>query len=262
MTGGTNYSGHFLVEAKRKGYNIPFDLLRKWKNYQSKKARSWSRGSETYNDDLVQAYRLYTLALNGTPEVGAMNRLRESNKISIRAKWRLAAAYALIGRAAAAKSLIEKEPMLATRQSNYYYYGSVTRDNAMILETLSLLKMQTEGLTLFRSIADDLSDQQWMSTQTTAYALLSILKFSGVDQTSKGLLAAYKFGQGANTNLETAMPMKLIDVPIRDGKNGRVTVTNRGEGVLFARLIKTGRPLAGDETASANGLRGNNRLYR
>ncbi len=252
---GTNYAGHFLVEAKNQGYSIPSGLMRKWKQYQSQKAKRWARGGQRYNDDLVQAYRLYTLALSGSPEVGAMNRLREDNRLSSRAKWRLAAAYALIGRSNVAKSLIEQEPTKATRESNYYYYGSVTRDDAMILETLGLLNMQTEGLELLRSIAERLSADQWMSTQTTAYALLSVIKFSGLDQTSKGLVADYKLNSLGSESLETATPVKLIDVPVRGVNPGKVEVTNRGEGVLFVRLINTGKPLAGNETASSNGLR-------
>lgn len=252
---GTNYAGHFLVEAKAKGYSIPSSLLRKWKNYQSRRARNWAKGSTRYNDDLVQAYRLYTLAMSGSPELGAMNRLREDLKLSSRAKWRLAAAYALVGRAEAAKKLIDQEERAATRQSTYRYYGSVLRDNAMILETLGLLKMQTEGLTLLRAVAEDLSADRWMSTQTTAYGLISVIKFSGVDQTSKGLEAEYSLNGGGTQTLETATPIKLIDVPL-DGNSGRnISVVNRGEGVLFARLIKTGRPVAGNETASSNGLR-------
>ena len=46
-----------------------------------------------YGGDLVQAYRLYLLALAKAPELGAMNRLKEYKFITPEAKWRLAAAY-------------------------------------------------------------------------------------------------------------------------------------------------------------------------
>ncbi|WP_421978262.1 alpha-2-macroglobulin family protein [Roseivirga seohaensis] len=250
---GTNYAGHFLMEAKDKGYNIPSNLLRNWTKFQSRKAKNWMRHGR-YNDDLMQAYRLYTLALAQSPELGAMNRLREDNGLSLEAKWRLAAAYAVAGKVNVAKELIASEPKVSKAKSNYYYYGSQTRDNAMILETLGLLKMQNEGMTLLRTVADDLSDDRWMSTQTTAYSLLSVIKFSGVDKTSKGLEAAYVLNSGASQSIETAKPVKLIDVPVDGAKAGAVKVENKGEGVLFARVIKTGQPLAGNETAASNGL--------
>jgi alpha-2-macroglobulin len=250
---GTNYAGHFLLEAKDKGYNIPSNLFRKWKAYQSKRARSWARNGD-YDDDLVQAYGLYTLALAQSPELGAMNRLREDNALSLEAKWRLAAAYAVSGKASVAKELIATAPKTSARKSNYYYYGSQTRDNAMILETLGLLKMQNEGLNLLRDIAENLSEDRWLSTQTTAYALLSVIKFSGVGQTSKGLEANYTLNSGKSEELGTAKPLKLIEIPVEGAKAGKVKVSNNGEGILFARIIKTGQPLAGEEAAASSGL--------
>lgn len=250
---GTNYAGHFLIEARDKGYNIPANLFRKWQAYQSKRAKSWAR-SGNYNDDIVQAYRLYTLALAQSPELGAMNRLREDNALSLEAKWRLAAAYAVAGKASVAKDLIASAPKSAPRKSNYDYYGSETRDNAMILETLGLLKMQNEGLTLLRDVAENLSADRWLSTQTTAYALLSVIKFSGVGQTSKGLDLSYALNSANSEDLQTAKPLKLIDIPVEGAKPGKVKVTNKGDGILFARIIKTGQPLAGNETASSSGL--------
>src|SRR5690606_5159679 len=76
----TSYAGHFLIEAERKGYYVPADILRQWKQYQRRVAQAWQRTSNQFNGDLMQAYRLYTLALSGSPEMGAMNRLRESGK--------------------------------------------------------------------------------------------------------------------------------------------------------------------------------------
>jgi uncharacterized protein YfaS (alpha-2-macroglobulin family) len=74
---GTSYGGHFLAEAELKGYFVPADMMKRWKKYQKNKALEWRRSDTYYNSDLMQAYRLYTLALAGSPELGAMNRLRE-----------------------------------------------------------------------------------------------------------------------------------------------------------------------------------------
>ena len=55
-----------------------------------------------------QAYRLYTLALAGAPEQGAMNRMKEQANLPLQAKWRLAAAYALTGKMKPAEELVFK----------------------------------------------------------------------------------------------------------------------------------------------------------
>lgn len=56
--------------------------------------------------DFQQAFRLYTLAMAGAPEHGAMNRMKELPTLSQQAKWRLAAAYALNGKEKAAGELV------------------------------------------------------------------------------------------------------------------------------------------------------------
>ena len=78
----TSYAGHFMTEAERKGYSIPADFRQKWISYQRKVSQDWRfdpKFRQTAND---QAYRLFTLALAGAPERGAMNRLRESTGYS------------------------------------------------------------------------------------------------------------------------------------------------------------------------------------
>lgn len=251
---GTNYAGHFLLEAKDKGYFIPTKLVREWTKYQRKKARSWSRYS-AYNDDLMQAYRLYTLAKAQAPELGAMNRLREDNGLSMEAKWRLAAAYAIVGRAQVAKEMINDLPIESVKKTRYYYYGSRLRDNAMILETLGLLGMQSEGLTLLRSVAKELSQDRWMSTQTTAYGLLSVIKFAGADKASSGMKASYQVNNATIQEVSTAKPIVIVDAGVKGKESTQFKVNNKGEGVLFVRVIKRGQPLAGQEKPISQGLR-------
>lgn len=113
---GTNYAGHFLILAQTKGYSLPSGMLDDWKRYQKQKAVDWSPNPNSnihdgyYYTDLVQAYRLYLLALAGSPELGAMNRLREYNYLSNEGRWRLAAAYKLAGQPEVALRLIARLP--------------------------------------------------------------------------------------------------------------------------------------------------------
>lgn len=57
----TNYVGHFLLEARKKGYHVPEDLFNNWLNYQLETARG------NQGDRLTRAYRLYLLALADNP---------------------------------------------------------------------------------------------------------------------------------------------------------------------------------------------------
>ena len=101
----------FLTLAQEKGYAVHPNVLNKWKRFQRAAAQNWRMPQEASNwqiwqSELQQAFRLYTLALAGAPEYGAMNRMKEQPGLSIQAKWRLAAAYALTGKMKPAGELV------------------------------------------------------------------------------------------------------------------------------------------------------------
>src|SRR5690606_19377248 len=65
----TNYIGHFLIEAQAKGYVLPPGMLDNWRRYQRGKAQSWAPNQYNWRGgDLIQAYRLYLLALAKSPD--------------------------------------------------------------------------------------------------------------------------------------------------------------------------------------------------
>jgi len=45
---GTNYAGHFLLEAQKLGYNLPPNLIDRWKKAQAKTARNWRQAQPIY----------------------------------------------------------------------------------------------------------------------------------------------------------------------------------------------------------------------
>jgi uncharacterized protein YfaS (alpha-2-macroglobulin family) len=260
---GSNYGGHFILEAKNLGYRLPPNMLSRWTKFQKKLARQWTYKSGGFRDhgiynhnDLMQSYRLYTLALAGEPETGAMNRMRESDGISAQAKWRLAAAYALIGKPEIAKALIEKLPTeIAAYSELGGTYGSDLRDQGMILETLTLMKDMNDAADLVKSVSEKLSSQRWFSTQTTAYCLLAIGKFAKGGFSDENLKFAFQIGNGKTINAGSESPMMQVAVPVDEDNNRNINVKNTTQGVLYARLILTGQPLIGDQTAASENLK-------
>lgn len=251
---GTNYAGHFLIEAEKKGYIVPSELLKKWVSYQTTKARNWT--DDGNHSQLIQAYRLYTLALAEKPEIGAMNRLREKSKLSDDTKWRLAAAYQLTGKNKIALELVYN---LNTNVQKYcemdYTFGSDVRDKAMILETLSLLDMRKKAFDLLKEISDELSKNTWMSTQTTAYSLIAVSKFVSKNMTSQQLSFSYKFNGGNIESKTSRNSVYQVDVPIKTTANSKLNVKNTSKGIMYARLILEGIPEVGETTDSENDLR-------
>ncbi len=240
---GSSYAGHFLLEAEKKGYVLPIGFKSSWIAYQRQAAKQWRK--ERYNSDLAQAYRLYTLALAGSADVSAMNRLRETPRISNEAKHRLAAAYALIGQKDAAQQVfasanIDFKPV----KYDYYTYGSTERNRAMALETLILLSDKTKAQELAKTIAKRLNEKRWMSTQSSAYSLLAMAKFSGFIG-GKGVSVAYTVnGKQETINADKSLASRVLN--IKDGNNNLVLKNNK-DNTLFIRVVTSGILPVGEE---------------
>ncbi|MEN8251007.1 MAG: alpha-2-macroglobulin family protein, partial [Bacteroidota bacterium] len=246
---GTNYAGHFLLEAKKAGYAVPENMVSSWINYQKSKAESWGTMSSDDDNDLIQSYRLYTLALADNASLGAMNRMKEKTSLRIEAKWRLALAYAHAGYENQALELIDGlSATIADENSKYYRYsyGSRTRDQAMILETLLSLDKKEDAFTLLMDIAEQMSEtNRWMSTQTTAYCFIAIAKYAD----------EFELGTGTNVSIDIAGETKSVtgnefvsQVQLADSdKESAISITNNAEAPVFARLIRTGIPIEGGE---------------
>ena len=85
---GSSYAGDFLLEAELKGYVFPAAVKRNWLTFQHTRAREWEASkleNYWYDNHFNQAYRLYTLALAKEPDLGAMNRLRETKDLTFSA---------------------------------------------------------------------------------------------------------------------------------------------------------------------------------
>lgn len=249
---GSNYAGHFLLTAQSKGYTVSQNMLLQWKQYERSKALSWNvTTAPWYGTDLMQSYRLYLLALAGAPELGAMNRLKEWKFLSPEAKWRLAAAYQLAGQTKAALQLISGLPTsFPERKNPGYTYGSDLRDQAMVLETLVLMKRNTEANQLVRTVAAKLSQDHWYSTQTTAYSLMAIAAFAGSNKSGEKIIAAGKSGnQAININSTAVMAQNALQW--QNGK-ANVQLQNKGNNVLFIRIINEGQPISGENVSVTN----------
>jgi len=236
---GTNYAGHFMLAAQAKGYSMPLGFMEQWKKFQKQKALSWSPDSRSfYGDDLNQAYRLYLLALARSPELGAMNRLREFKYISIEAKWRLAAAYKLAGQPEIGSRMIAGLPtVIKPYYTMFGTYGSDLRDEAMILETLTLLGQQARAAAQLRTVAAKLSQDDWYSTQTTAYSLIAIAQYCGQNKSSGKMTFSF---QGGAVNSQSYIWQNVLAA-----SGGKVTLKNNGSNRLYVRLIQKGQPSSG-----------------
>jgi uncharacterized protein YfaS (alpha-2-macroglobulin family) len=257
----TSYVGHFLIEAEKKGYTVPASMITSWVSYQQSVARNYSSfKSSSYPSvygsyyrysrpsyDFAQVYRLYTLALVGKPEIGAMNRLKADNKLNYVGMHRLAAAYYLIGEKEVAKSIIKNLKNDASGRRHYgYSYGSSGRDQAILLETYTIMKDDAKSLKAMKNVAKRLGKNSYMNTQAVAYSLMAISKYVGESGVAKELsFSTYINGKKESHLMKTTVGQ--IEVPLSAIKDGKISVENTGKGLLFATVLSSGIPGPGDE---------------
>ncbi|RXG18062.1 hypothetical protein DSM03_101742 [Leeuwenhoekiella aestuarii] len=243
----TSYAGHFMLEAQKQGYTPPLTFLSNWLTYQKNAAKQWRNGATSYNSSLTQAYRLYTLALAGQPELAAMNRLRESGYLNNDSRWRLAAAYALAGKKQVAIDLAAMANFnFDTDRELQYTYGSVLRNKAMALETLVLLEDKRQQ-DLAKSIAKDLTASSWYSTQTTSYALLSLAKML-IANGGKAIAVTAN-----TTSLKTEKGFIKMPLKVSENKN-TIELKNTNDNTVYVSIIQQGKLPLGEELTEQNNL--------
>ena len=236
----SSYAGMFLTLAQEKGYAVHANVLNKWKRFQRAAAQNWrmpqeASGWQQWQSELQQAFRLYTLALAGVPEYGAMNRMKEQTGLSIQAKWRLAAAYALTGKMKPAEELVYNvETTVNPYSSMNQIYGSSDRDEAMILETLILMNRERDALQQAKVVSMNLSQEDWFSTQSTAFALMAMGRLA--EKLSGTLDFVWSWNdkqQPAVKSAKAVFEKEIATTP----KSGTVSVKNQGKGALSVDLI-------------------------
>lgn len=257
---GTNYAGHFILEAEKQGYVLPSQMKNRWISYQKDQARNWlqaySPGTSLYeSSQLTQAYRLYLLALANKAEIGAMNRLREERKLSNVVKWRLAAAYYIIGQKEVAQKLVQTASIdIKSYKELSETFGSDKRDMAIILECASIVKSQSKAQNLLKLVASELSSKNWMSTQETGYGLLAVAKYLETSSNTRSTFAELTIDSGNFKSIGVGKKIVKQFITENNLKNRLATIKNAGNSSLFVTITTQKIPLLGNEKSFSKQL--------
>ena len=250
---GTTYALHFALEAEKKGYALPIGLKENLLKAQKKLATEFSFQAKEPYRNTQQAYRLYTLALGKQPEIGLMNRLKE-NKLDINSYWRLAAAYYEAGNTQMAEKFAQNTTITVPANSfEPFTYGSSVRDEAMILETLTLLGKKDKAFSLVKSISQKLNATDFYSTQSTAYSLLAIGKFLGKNGKGNGSIQAEVTINGKIQKVNTKEGFVSLALP----SDAMISVKNLTSGIVFTQVSNAAVPMNENITDSFQNMKMN-----
>lgn len=185
---GSVYGAHFLLEAKKAGFEVNAKTLDHLLQYL--KARLQKRESEVlyYNQHLSKeiaakeiAYSLYVLALAGQPQPSTMNYYKGNPaRLAIDSKYLLAAAYSVSGQPAAARQILPNS--FGDEKSNPSFGGSFysyTRDLGISLNALlDYNPSDAQVGVLARILSQQMQSQPYLNTQENVWGILALGKLA------------------------------------------------------------------------------------
>ena len=182
----TIYAAHFLLEAKKAGFDVDNSLLSTMLNYINNKLKNKETITYYYNRDQNKkiapkevAYGLYVLALAGRTNVPAMNYYKANPSIlALESRYLLAAAYATAGDKRSFATILPSSfsGEQSVPQSGGSYYSDV-RDEAIALNALIDVDPGNAQIgTMVKHVADKLKTRKYLSTQERSFAFLALGK--------------------------------------------------------------------------------------
>ncbi|HEX5652735.1 MAG TPA: alpha-2-macroglobulin family protein, partial [Chitinophagaceae bacterium] len=182
----TIYSAHFLLEARKAGFDVDNSLLETMLGYINQRLKNRELINYYYNRDQQRkiapkevAYGLYVLALANRKNVPAMNYYKSNPSIlALDSRYLLAAAYAAAGDRRSFNSLLPSAfaGEESVPQTGGSYYSDV-RDEAIALNALVDADPANPQIgVMARHVADKLKSRRWLSTQERAFAFLALGK--------------------------------------------------------------------------------------
>jgi alpha-2-macroglobulin len=184
----TIYAAHFLLEARKAGFEVDNSLLNTMLNYINNRLKNKETITYYYNRDQNKkiapkevAYGLYVLAIAGRTNVPAMNYYKSNPAIlALDSRYLLAAAYATAGDKRSFSAMLPSSfsGEESVPQSGGSYYSDV-RDEAISLNALIDVDPGNAQIgTMVKHVADKLKNRKWLSTQERAFAFLALGKHS------------------------------------------------------------------------------------
>ena len=189
---GTAYATHFLLEARKAGFQTSETTLDRLLAYLQQKVKQ--KESEEYfyfaSDNQRQSkriapkeitYSLYVLALARNADVPTMNYYKASrNLLALDSKYLLATAYRMLGDNASYKALLpgsfSGEQSIQALGGSFYSY---IRDEAIALN--ALLEHDPQNLqipVMAKHLSEQMKRQPYLNTQEQAFGLLALGKLA------------------------------------------------------------------------------------
>ncbi|MDF1550795.1 MAG: hypothetical protein P1P88_23435, partial [Bacteroidales bacterium] len=235
---GTVYAGHFLIEAKKAGYEVDQSMIDKLMEYLKNQLKKKKTISYWYNSNKNKkiapkevAYSLYVMALAGEAKMSLMNYYKSRrDELSLDSKYLLAAAYALAGDKNKYQQIVP--PEFSGEISNPVFGGSFyspLRDEAISLNAILEVDPDNQQVGIMaKHLSEKLRNNRYLNTQERVFSFLALGKIAKRAAQSKITGEILSGGQkiaGYDNN--------TVSLTTRELKGGNISIKTKGKGQLY-----------------------------
>jgi uncharacterized protein YfaS (alpha-2-macroglobulin family) len=184
----TAYGAHFLLEARKAGFDVDNSLLETMLSYLSERLKSKQTITYYYNRDQQKkiapkevVYSLYVLSLANRAQVSAMNFYKSNGHLlALDSRYLLSAAYAVSGDKRSFGALLPRafagEESLQQTGGSFY---SATRDEAIALNALvDVDPGNAQVPVMAKHLTQRLKSDPYLNTQERAFSFLALGKLA------------------------------------------------------------------------------------
>lgn len=234
----TVYAAHFLLEAKKAGYDVDNSLLETMLGYLSNKLKSKETINYYYNRNQNRKiapkevpYSLYVLALANKAQVPAMNYYKANPQLlALDGRYLLSAAYAVAGDKHSFTSFLPASfSGEASMQETGGSFYSETRDEAIALNALLDVDPGNAQVPVMANhIKSRLKIERYLNTQECVFSFLALGKIART---------ASKSNVTAEVRVNGKVVAQINGADWKAGKNmlqgGNVEIVTKGTGMLY-----------------------------
>ena len=230
---GSVYATHFLLEAKKAGYEVNATTLDHLLQYLRFKLQKRETEILYYNEHLQKeiaakevAYSLYVLALAGQPQTATMNYYKGNpTMLAIDSKYLLAAAYGLSGNPQAARQVLP--PSFDGERANKAFGGSFysyIRDEGLSLSALMDIDPSSPQVGIMARQVSTMMRGQYLNTQENVWGILALGKIAHASNATNATASVFSGSKqiGNTTGAPVTINLKdYVNKPLQMQVKGR-----------------------------------------
>ncbi len=241
----TVYAAHFLIEARKAGYDVDNSLVETMLGYLINRLKTKETIDYYYNRTLNKkiapkevSYSLYVLALANRSQVSVMNYYKANQQmLALDSRYLLAAAYALSGDKKSFASMLPStfSGEVSVAQTGGSFYSDV-RDEAIALNVLiDVDPGNAQVPVMAKHVSAYLKQRQWLSTQERSFGFLALGKLAR--SAAKSNVTADVKVNGKTVGKLNGTDLKLTAKEL-GGNN--VEIATKGSGRLYYYWVAEG----------------------